>query len=95
MRYRIGLILCGVIFYTFKDILGTELPTIERDILNKSRLLPTTALSYILISIVFRNHNFWLPNNTEMEALFVYIIGILILYVILILKAIIEFKLIS
>jgi len=30
-----------------------------------------------------------------MEALFVYIVGILILYVILILKAIIEFKLMS
>jgi len=58
MRYRIGLILYGVIFYTFKDILETELPTIERDILNKGRLLPTTVLSYILISIVFRNYNF-------------------------------------
>ncbi len=58
MRYRIGLILYGVIFYTFKDILGTELPTIERDALNKGRLLPTTVLSYILINIVFRNYNF-------------------------------------
>ena len=58
MRYRIGLILYGVIFYTFKDTLGTELPIIERDTLNKGRPLPTTALSYMLISIVLRNYNF-------------------------------------
>jgi len=58
MRYRIGLILCGVVFYTFEDTLGTELPTIERDILNKGRPLPATALSYMLIGVVFRNYDF-------------------------------------